>query len=744
MRGFSRAAMLAVLLAGAVACVQAEEVGPAEADAAAQITGVRIGFDGRYKVGYWTPFAVTVNAGEEPLRGEVTLTALDGDGVPSRVTSPNEVALEPGQITTLKLYAKVGRLRAPIQVELRSDREVLAARTLTSDDPAVAGALPSSGTLLISLGGPFVAADEPWLAQRQLVAVPAKQLDDLPDAWWGYDGADCVVLALHDREFATAFAAAGPKAAALAEWVRLGGRLLISAGRNADVALAASSPLAKLVPATFESLVPLRQTTPFESYVETVDPLELALGTALQVPRLRDMTGRIEAYAGTNARDLPLVVRAPLGFGEVTFVGFDLAEAPFSTWRARPQLLERLLRGAAPTGDDKQTSGLGQVTTLGFEDLSGQLRGALDQFVGVTLAPFWLVAVLIFAYILCIGPLDYYFVKRILGRMEATWITFALTVAVFCIGAYALAYGLKGDRLRLNRVDVVDFDATSQLVRGTSWASLFTPATDSFDLSLKPTWAASGAEPAGAPAAATQGVLFSWLGLPGAGFGGMDAGAGESPLGGDAVGATTMFTEPYQVARDLNGMSRMPVPVWSSKALVGRWWRPGGPPVEAQLIDTGRLGGTLHNTLQVPITSGLLVFERWAYPIREWPAGATLDVRRDLSQQTVDTYLRRVVVQGDRNVAPPYERATFDLRRIVEMLSIHELAGGQKYTGLAHDYQQYFDMSHLVQNRRAVLLVQVERPATLLERDGRPLEDAEGQRLTFLRMVFPVGTATKP
>jgi hypothetical protein len=99
-----------------------------------------------------------------------------------------------------------------------------------------------------------------------------------------------------------------------------------------------------------------------------------------------------------------------------------------------------------------------------------------------------------------------------------------------------------------------------------------------------------------------------------------------------------------------------------------------------------------------------------------------------------------VATQGDRNVTPPYDRASFDIRRIVEMLSAHELAGGAKYTGLAHEYQGFFDMSRLVANRRAVLLVRVDRQATVLKRDGKPLGSQDDRWWTFYRYVFEVET----
>lgn len=715
------------------------------------IESLRAGFAGRYKVGFWTPFDVTVQAGAAPLKCVVELTVPDGDGVPSRVTGPisGSVSIAAGSQARVRLYAKVGQRQGPITVGIRSGEQVLAARTFTPADEILAGILPSNRGLLLALGAPLTAADKPLLEQRQFTLADVNDLNHLPDDWWGYEGVDTVVLATHEAVFMARLLAAREKVTALAQWVRMGGRLVLSVGRSAEQVLADDSPLASLAPGTFDTLVPLRQTTPFESYAETSDALEMPPGGAMRVPRLQGVDGRIEAYAGGAAHDLPLVVRSPLGFGEVVLLAFDLGEPPFARWRARPLLLDRVLRRSTVLESGKATGAIGQVTTLGFEDLTGQLRGALDQFAGVTLVPFWLVALLVFGYVLCIGPLDYYLVRRVLGRMEATWFTFSLTVVAFCAGAYFLAYGLKGNQLRINRVDVVDFDASTQLVRGTSWVNLFSPKTDTYNLDLRPQ--ALGAMPAIAndnrreaddasspTAEIPSGVLFSWLGLPGSGFGGMDPASGNSPLSGDSLSGGAMFTEPYDYTRELNGLRRMPIAVWSSKALVGRWWSQGESAIDAKLNDNGRLNGSLTNQLGTAVPDGLLLFDRWAFPIREWKAGQTLDVQLDLDQQTVETYLRHMAAQGDRNVTPPYDRASFDIRRIVEMLSAHELAGGAKYTGLAHEYQGFFDMSRLVANRRAVLLVRVDRPAVELERDSQQLADETSSRWTFFRYVFEV------
>ncbi len=695
------------------------------------VTGIRPGFAGRFKVGYWTPFEITLQGGNEEVSGSVELTALDGDAVPSRVCDPSgqDITIRPGEKTAVLLYAKVGRLHSDLTVGFRSQDRLLASRTFsTVDNPQLGGILPSDWTLIVAFGSPLSAEDETSLDERGAKVANVNDLGQLPTNWLGYEGVDTVILATVPDQTNAQLASHAAQLAALDRWVTMGGQLILSVGPQADKVLTGESPLARLAPGEFEALVPLRQSTAFETYAETSEPLTTQGGAfALQVPKLRNVRGKIEAYAGSHARDLPLIVRAPHGFGEVVFVAFDLQGPPLAGWRGRAQLFDKLLGRSAPRVSQDESQGLGQVTTLGFDDLSGQLRGALDQFAGVELVPFWLVALLAVAYIVCIGPLDYFIIKRVLGRMELTWLTFAVTVVAFSAGAYALTYGLKGREVRVNRIDLVDFDAETRLVRGTSWAAVFSPKVDLYDLSLGPRVAAEKS-----PVAA--GLVFSWLGLPGSGFGGMDATGSSTP----------MFTEAYDFSHNLERMQRVPIADWSSKAFVGRWWQSGTPAIEAQLSDTGRLVGTLNNRSQHALEDCVLFYERWAYPLRQLRPDQTIAIETDLDPQRVETYLRRVTVQGDRNVALPYDRASFDIAKIVEIMTSHSLAGGEKYTGLAHKYQGFVELSGLVQNGRAVLVGRSAGQAATLQRDAQPLVDAAGAQWTFQRYVFGVQDRSSP
>ena len=122
----------------------------------------------------------------------------------------------------------------------------------------------------------------------------------------------------------------------------------------------------------------------------------------------------------------------------------------------------------------------------GVSDLSSQLRAALEQFPGVKLIPFGWVAFFIFLYILLIGPGDYFFLKKVLKRMELTWITFPTIVVTVSLVAYYAAYVLKGNDLLVNKVDVVDIDQAAGLMRGNTWISLFSPQNRDYTIRAIP------------------------------------------------------------------------------------------------------------------------------------------------------------------------------------------------------------------------------------------------------------------
>ncbi|HEX4142139.1 MAG TPA: hypothetical protein VHY91_01205 [Pirellulales bacterium] len=701
-----------------------------------QITSVHVGFAGQYKLGYWTPVEVTVRAGDEPLVAELALTVPDGDGVLSRVHDESgSMQLAVGEEQSRTVFVKFGQSRDELRVELRGTAglhespELLAERSLSQGTDQLPAPLAPGRELLVMVGSADARSDSRSLAlakEWQAAVARLGGVAPLPTRWYGYEGVDLVVLstsepAIYGEKFEQQFEA-------LARWVRLGGRLLLSVGASAAEVLAPEAPLARFAPGKFAEMIPLRQTGVWETFAGTSERLDRVVGGGafrLEVPKLVDVRGQIEAYEGNHPRDLPLVVRSPLGLGEVIFVGLDLDRPPFANWRGRGSFIDRLLARPETADEVSDQRVLGHVTELGYNDLIGQLHMALAQFAGVQLVPFAAVAALVAVYILAIGPLDYFFLKKLVGRMQWTWVTFPTLVVAFSGGIYALAHLLKGNQLRVNQVDLVDLDAESGLVRGTSWSTLYSPRIDTFDLALR-------ANPSEIELSQPPRVLLSWMAVPGSGLSGLGRAAGSA-----------MFTQPYDFSPRLDAIENLPIAMWSTQSLQARWWAEASSPVTAHLTDRGdhMLGGTLRLPADWPLTDAVMIYDRWAYPLAAELAGETIDVDKQLEPQTVETYFRHVTIFDEKSARASYDRASTDLVHILEIMMFHSLTGGELYTNLANRAQGYVDLSSQVRLGRAVIMGRATRPAAMLLRGGdaeRELVDADGQHLTFYRFVLPV------
>jgi hypothetical protein len=727
-----------------------------------EITGLRIGFAGQYKLGVWTPVEVTLKGGDTPLTGRVEVIVSDGDGERSRVTTPpnRPVRLAPSQSTSVSLFVRFGQEDGQIDVVLRDadDNRIKTERTFEGDSTAAEGEsigpLPTEQTLIIAVGPPLGLEDALKNVPRvraEKVTIAQLSLEDavnqLPTRWIGYEGVSTLVLSTTKPEMYRLLEN-NERLTALEEWLRMGGRIVLLVGADAPAVIGAGPeghPLARFAPGTFDKMVPLRQTGSLEQFAETTFPVfPPGKEGELLVPQLTDVRGIVEV----REANLPLIVRTPHAFGEVLFAAFDMGRPPLADWQGRGDMLRRMLRLPAKATED---AGAGRdvpfaASQTGLTDIAGQLRGALDQFAGVRVVPFVAVASLIVVYILLIGPGDYFFVKRFLKRMELTWITFPLIVVLFSVGAYFLARWAKGTRLQLNQADLVDVDVQSGLVRGATWLNLFSPQTDVYQLALRPQL--PGGE---TPERAT--VHFSWLGLPGSALGGMGSRTTNPPV----------FNRPYDFAPELDAVLNVPIKVWSTKSLTARWSSETSLDLDADLIQgtEDELLGSITNTLDIPLQDCLLAFGRHGYTLGTLAPGQTFDLEPGTTRSELETFLtgRRLEQDAKRKgytqTFTPYDLLSYDVPAILRQMMFFEAAGGRRYAGVDNEYQRFVDLSDLLADGRAILVCYSRKPGqettdksagALLLRDGVPLENQApdparpDQHWTCYRFVFPVAS----
>lgn len=725
-------------LAWACAMVLPLVVAVAEpAGAAVEVRQLHLGYQGYYKVGHWAPLRLILrNGGTETIAGHVEVTVPDGEGLPAVHTAPQKVHLPPGAEVETALCVRIGRHQGQLAVALRGDNRPVPLAAFDLADPNAAPPripLPAHDELIVVLGADIglnsALADRHRAAASHVVQLPDDAI--LPDVWYAYEPVDALVLPTAALSHLEHLRQAGPRLAALDGWLRLGGRLVVCAGSQAPGLLADDTPLAQLLPARYAgAMVPLRLTRAWEGFAETDFRLEV---DSLVVPRLRVQRGRVAAAEG----DLPLVIRAGYGLGEVTLAAADLDQPPWSDWPGRPALASKLL--AQQTGHSLASQDMlaqaGKPNRYGVTDLSGQLRAALDQFSDVRPVPFYLIACLAVAYLLLLGPVDWYLARRLARFPRWPWLSLPLVVGLFAAGTYFFAVQHKGRQLRLNQLHLVDVDVQDAVARGTTWLNLYSPATTTYDLALRPEL------PDGSLEEPDAGVL-AWQGLAGPGLGGM-----QSPL------APRDIAPPYRFAPDNDRLLGLPLLQWSTRSLIARWTAPAGPWVEAELAEQADrfIHGTMTNRLGVTLRDCFLAYGPYAYSIGDFAPGQRIEISPDaLSTSELHTRLTRKEIRYDEDrrqyiqAGNPYDAASLDAYEILTQMMFYDAAGGWNYSRLLNRYQNYVDLSGQLDLGRAVLVARVEttqRQAARLECDGHPVPPQQQDASIVYRFVIPVAAA---
>jgi hypothetical protein len=691
--------------------------------AAAQDPAIReaaVGIAGRYRLGCWTPVRVVLRGGAQPTAATLELSAPDADGLSMVVAQP--LQLSPAAQHSLTLYTRIGRPQAQLELTLRSSDRLLARRTLQLAGP---GEVPLHRKLVVLLGAPPSSLPPPDSRPAAPLLVPVSRWSELPDQWLGYEAVDAVVLL---TALPPADPAANQRLPALHRWAELGGQVVVSAARRA-AELARDPATSWLVPGAVLDLVPLRQWAPLAAFAAAT-PSRTAANASdlppapLEVARLGRPLGRVELDGAEAAGSLPLVVRAPLGFGQVRFLAVDLDGPPLDTWPGRGPLLERLLCDAphANAAADQPAPFTGQAP----RDLAGLLRGKLQEFSGVQVVPFWLVATLILCYAALVGPLDKFLLARLGCRREFTWLTFPLLVAAVSAAAYWAAHALKGSAVRVNQVHTVDYDLATSAVRGTTWASLFSPRPDRFQLALDPAPTLPG----------SAARLLAWWAPP--------ESVGQAPPGVSPDG--TLPGQSYHLDAALHSLHNLPLEIWSTKDLVARWSGQHPAPLAADLTDEGdgRLTGQVTSRLERPLDQAVLYYGDWAYPLGTLAPGQPRRLVRGEQSISRDSHFQSALGR-DPNL--PLETAAYpaltQLPTILLALSVHGVTNLERAGGPTHRGQPWIDCGHLLRAGRAVLLGFERRAAARLTRDGLPLaHDADDW--TLHRFILPVAEPPSP
>ncbi|HEV7282695.1 MAG TPA: hypothetical protein VGN57_20990 [Pirellulaceae bacterium] len=733
------------------------------------LKGAAIGFDGGYKLGLWTELSLTFEA-DGAFDGRLGVEVPDGDGVP--VEQLSSLSLAAGT-QTVRVPVRLGRPRGNVTVrlyplrkldldlDLGRDRrqDAVSETTLALVDAAslrrkpspfaLPAPRPAEQRLMVAFGAETGLAEALRLLRSRgrtdgdRVFVQIDSLARLPRSRWGLDAADTVVIAGGDDLDASQVAP--EQWQALVEWTELGGRVVVVGGASSEALLGEGAPLAALAPGRFDRLERLSRLRGLETLAAVDEPLAAvdAAGAPLTVATafFRDVEGTVISFEGAAPAAGATIVRYPVRFGEATYVAFDLTRAPFAGWVGREGLWREILtrgRRAKTESDPGQIAG--RAVHLGYDDLSGQVRTTLERFEGVRMPSFLAIVFVLIVYLAWIGPGDWFFLKRVVGRMEWTWATFAVSLALIGFGIWLAADYLRGDASKWNQLDIVDiaYDEEGRaLVRGYSWSVAYSDSGRKYDLE-------ADARPF-APSPSDDGtsvpsVLFSWEGLPGAGVGAMSS-----------AGNTALTLPPYELIRkgQEESLRNVPIPVSSTKAFVGRWSERFQAPVPARLFRSpinDLLRGEVTNPLPVTLEEARIISGSWIYTLDDLEPGETWSLSELDSPMNLEWRLKRRRSTADnRDETETWDPTHASFERLVEMLMFHQAAGGRDYSAdLGHEYYPQLDLSDRLEYPGAMLVGRIVQPALTVTAEPDVFDAADRRVETWVRIVLPVAPAESP
>ena len=416
----------------------------------------------------------------------------------------------------------------------------------------------------------------------------------------------------------------------------------------------------------------------------------------MQVAKARLRDGKV--LIGT-AND-PLAIIAARGRGQITALLFSPELEPFVSWKNKPHFWAKM------TAVPPELFVSDQYNRFGGHSIDGVFGAMIDSKQVRKLPIGWLLLLLL-GYLVVIGPVDYYWLKKI-NRQMLTWITFPIYVALFSVLIYFIGYKLRAGESEWNElhiVDVLPLGGEAEY-RGRTYASVYSPVNATYRLV------------GDLPFATLRGEYLA------------------SHAGQEGSQARVQ-----QIGNSFQADAS--VPVWTSQLFVSDWLNRDVVPVSVNLRREGRgWVAEIENTLNKPFGPAVIVVDEQVFELGEVPAEKT--VERPLTNATaLHTFVNNhaasfLSAASQRQQAFGQNKPQiYDVPRSAMAASLIGYVGGRSDVPGSGQFvtPPGFDLSALASRGNAILLAWTENYAPI-----KPIHKFSPRRSakdTLLRVAVP-------
>jgi hypothetical protein len=424
---------------------------------------VKVGYSGFLKAQQWMPVTIDlINKGQD-VDGTLEITAGGGNGQGGQplesVIYQAHVSLPAGATKHLRTYLVEDQVPSTVSVRLVANgRELVSADTQTGTAASVLiGVLSDHGTALDSF-----AAVHPGGISANVVHLA---LEDVGDSAILLRAFDLIVI----DDFATDTLTAAQRGA-IADYVQNGGQLLLGTGASWRKTLAGVS----------SAILPMQITG-----TSSLSPAP-ALG---MLPGVEIATGALNegSHGWLFGGSRPLLAERFVGGGSVTLATFDWNQDPVASWSGVNVLLRQILvRTVFPTASSSQNGNFGGpfgASGTSIAERSAALNQALSNLPALDLPSLVLIGILVLAYVLLVGPINY-LALRALNRRALAWITVPLIAILASAGAFGTGLFTKGRSTQTNQVSVIHLQPGWDRAYQESYTGLLTPTRGDYQVTV--------------------------------------------------------------------------------------------------------------------------------------------------------------------------------------------------------------------------------------------------------------------
>ncbi len=397
---------------------------------------------------------------------------------------------------------------------------------------------------------------------------------------------------------------------ALQTWVNQGGTLILVGGpewhRTLDPLPSGLMPVKVNGSATIAagtSLLPTggpKVVHPGQNNV--LDSIQAPITISMAEAIVQGDRGKSEVILASHT--VPLIVQAHQEQGTIIYLAFDPTLEPILGWQGARALWNGLLLRSL--GDQLLShigvsSGIGSSPQQAQPILANRMSGFLQSLLPSTIPPPWrTLGILLFCYILVLGPIRFFFVKRLKGRYWS-WRIILSSIVIFSLLSYGLAYIEKGSSILSDSIAIAQLTQNGSSAHITTYMGVFVPNEGDYHLHIP----------------------GNGLAQPSPGNISFQNGSADSITGSH----TTIALQ-----QDRTDVNLQDVNIWTLHTLLAEQDRTIHKSLTSQLIiQNGTLVGTVTNMLGYALNDAFLLMPNDALSLGHLAAGETKHVLLKLS-----------------------------------------------------------------------------------------------------------------